>query len=123
MNSDRMLNEQLIISFTQQQNGFLREIFPFSNLVRKISLRNLNRGRYFPGDDLHEPMNDRERRIETSSLYFPRMSSMNDLSSNIRCEYCTTTFSSQFAYEQHVQNCPKVLLVCPFKNFGCHFQV
>ncbi|CAF2569003.1 unnamed protein product [Rotaria sp. Silwood2] len=40
-----------------------------------------------------------------------------------RCEQCSSTFTDRLLYDQHGQLCPKVLISCPLKKFGCDIQV
>ncbi|CAF1012763.1 unnamed protein product [Rotaria sordida] len=41
----------------------------------------------------------------------------------IQCEYCSITFTNQVLYEQHYRICPKALVSCPLKKFGCDTQI
>ncbi|CAF0816201.1 unnamed protein product [Rotaria sp. Silwood1] len=41
----------------------------------------------------------------------------------LQCEQCSLTFIDRFLYEQHGQLCPKALISCPLKKFGCDIQV
>ncbi|CAF4645297.1 unnamed protein product [Rotaria sp. Silwood1] len=42
---------------------------------------------------------------------------------HIQCEYCAITFTNHVLYEQHDRICPKALVSCPLKKFGCNTQI
>jgi hypothetical protein len=52
-----------------------------------------------------------------------RMSIAGGSSNDVRCEYCSMSFTNRSLYEQHSQICPKAFIICPFKKFGCSTQV